>query len=80
MLRYWSCERRNNPTSSQISAPSKLHIVLSKFEDFLHHGSPSLYRVVFLVCLIMSTCSSVITEYLEANFIAFWSSSFDMDG
>ena len=34
---------------------------------FLHHAFPSLYNINFMVCLIMSACSSVIIEYFEAN-------------
>ena len=55
-------------------------MVTLKFERFfLHHGFPSLYNIVFMVCLITWACSSVITKCFEANCYAFWRNSFDMD-
>ena len=53
----------------------KIPMASSKFECFffffLHHGFPSLCNINFMVCLIMSACSSVIIEYFEANCSAY---------
>ena len=44
--RWVGWENRNSPTSSQVSAPSKLPIVTSKSDVILRHGMSLLWRVV----------------------------------
>ena len=63
-----SFDRRYEPTSSHVSAPSKLPMVTSNndFDSLLHHAVFSLKSRDFLA-LMMFFSSSVIVSYLEAN-------------
>ena len=58
--RWVSWDKRNSPTSSQVSAPSKIHIVTSKSDFIFRHGNLLLKRVVPFVCLIVTLSSVVI--------------------
>ena len=64
--------RMKRPTSSQISAPSKLPIVTSnKLLSFLIHVVPLLKSSDLRACMMMLVSLSVIVQYVLANDSAF---------
>ena len=70
------------PTSSQISAPSKLPIVTSNVEELSRfiHGLVDLNKTDLRACLMIVTCSSVILTIVLAHAIALLRSSSLMEG
>ena len=76
-----SLSRMNRPTSSQISAPSKLPIVTSNvLLSFLIQGVPLLNSSDLRACIIMSMFLSVIVQNFLAKDIASVRSFSVMDG
>ncbi len=71
----------NRPTSSQISAPSKLPMVTSNMLlSFLTQVVPLLNSSDLRACMIVSISCSVMLQYVLAKEMAFDSSFFDMEG
>ena len=63
------------PTISQVSAPSRLLLVMSKSVLLrLHQGSLLLYSSDLFACRIISFSDDVMLSYFDVNFIAFSSS------
>ena len=77
-----SFDKRYEPTSWHVSAPSKLPMVTlnNDFDSLLHHAVFSLKSRDFLALKMMFLSSSVIVSYLEANSSAFVKRSSDIDG
>ena len=77
-----SFDSRYKPTSSHVSAPSKLPMVTSNsdFVSLLHHAVFPLKSIDFFALMMMFVSSSVILSYWEANTSACVKRSSDMDG
>ena len=77
-----SFDSRYKPTSSHVSAPSKLPMVTSNsdFVSLLHHAVFPLKSNDFFALMMMFFSSSVILSYWEANTSACVKRSSDMDG
>ena len=76
MLRCCIWDRRNSPTRSQHSAPSKAPMPMSKSgSTCLTQGVPLKLRTERLECMMISRSSSVMQVKLVAQFKAFVSSS-----
>ena len=75
-------DSRKEPTSSHVSAPSKLPMVTSKSEldCFLDHAEFLLKSRDCFACTMMDFSSSVIASYKEANSRASLSKSSEIDG
>ena len=73
---------RKEPTSSHVSAPSKLPMVTSKSEldCFLDHAEFLLKSRNCFACTMMDFSSSVMASYKEANSRASLSKSSEIDG
>ena len=81
MSRCWSCERRKLPTSSHVSAPSKLPIVTSNAVfPFFCQGCCLWTKMEFLAWVIMFLSSAVIFSWAEAKSSALLRRSWLMDG
>ena len=76
-----SFDRRYEPTSSHVSAPSTLPMVTSNndIDSLLHHAVFSVKIRDFLALMMMFFSSSVIVSYLEVNSSAFVRRSSDID-
>ena len=80
MSRCWSCERRKLPTSSHVSAPSKLPIVTSNAVfPFFCQGCCLWIKMEFLAWVIMFLSSAVIFSWAEAKSSALLRRSWLMD-
>ena len=77
-----SCDSRFAPTSSHVSAPSKLPMVTSKseFADFLHHAVSLWKSRDFFACVMIFISWLDMSSYFEANASAFLSSSSVIEG
>ena len=75
-------DSKQEPSSSHVSAPSKLPMVTSnsQLDVFLHHGMFSLKSRYFFAWMMIAFSSSVISSCCEANVRASVRSSSGIDG